>query len=416
MTHLPPALAQNALPSQQVLAELEHLKAEDADWRAGHVPMYVFHASDALSELSKQAFGTYFSENAHATKALPSVAALQDSVIQSALALMRSPSDSDGLFTSGGTESIFLAMAAARDRARERGVEASEPKIILPASCHPGFDKAAHYLGLQVTRVPIGSDYRADVSRMAELIDSDTIAVVGSAPSFPHGVIDPIEELAAIAAERDIWLHVDACVGGYIAPFLRHAGHAVPDFDFVLEGVTSISADLHKYGYAPKPASTLLFRSYADAKHARFVFEDWPRGQYASSAFGGTRPAGPIAASWALMRTLGINGYVNLAMQALDVRDRLISGIMEIDGLQIVGKPDLTIFAYGAEGLDIHAVGDLLEESGWFVARNVTPPSLHFMAMPVHDQIIESYLSDLSDAVAHVRRTGQTSLGNTVTY
>lgn len=407
MSQLPPALAQSPISSQEVLAELDQLKAADADWHGGRVPMYIFHARDDLSELSRKSHETYFSENAHATKALPSVAALQDSVIQSALSLFRASGTGAGVFTSGGTESIFLAMAAARDRALKRGLQAKRPKIIVPSSGHPGFDKAAHYLGLQVARVPVLQSWRADVERMADAIDSDTIALVGSAPSFPHGVIDPIANLAALARSRDLWFHVDACVGGYIAPFLRHLGQDIQDFDFSLDGVASISADLHKYGYAPKPASTLLFCSAEHAGHTCFAFDDWPRGQYVSTAFGGTRPAGPIAASWALMRNLGVEGYANLARQSMEIRDRLIAGISSIEGLFIVGRPDLTIFAYGAEGFDIHAVGDCLEEAGWFVARNVEPPSLHFMAMPVHAQAVDAYLSDLVDAVRQVRQTGR---------
>lgn len=252
----------------------------------------------------------YFSENALGPSAFPSLARFEKDVIAWTLGLLNADDDASGSMTSGGTESILMAVKTARDWSRERRPNLLEPVVLAPYSAHPAFNKAAHYLGLEVKRVPLGEDYRADVGRMADAIDDRTVMLVGSAPQFAHGVIDPISDLAQLAQEKELWLHVDACVGGFIAPFARELGRPIPPFDFTVPGVTSMSADLHKYGFTAKGASTFLLCAKELRKYQVFEFAEWSRGNYSSPTIPGTRPGGPIAAAWAVLNYLGWDGYL----------------------------------------------------------------------------------------------------------
>jgi glutamate/tyrosine decarboxylase-like PLP-dependent enzyme len=239
---------------------------------------------------------------------------------------------------------------------------------------------------------------------MAAAITPNTILVAGSAPAFPHGVIDPIPRIAALARERGLWCHVDACVGGFLAPFVKRAGYAVSDFDFAIEGVTSISADLHKYGFTAKGASLLLLADGAMRKYLEFDFDNWPRGRYKSSTFRGTRPGGAIASAWAVMRYLGLEGYTRIARTTMEGRDRLIAGLEALDGFHVVGEPELSVMGYGATGIDIDALAQELGERGWFVSGMASPPGIHMgMLSPAHAAVVDEYLADLRAAFAAVR-------------
>ena len=319
--------------------------------------------------------------------------------------------------SSGGTESIFLAVKTARDHARAEGSRIAVPEIVAPVSAHPAFDKAAHYLGMKVKRIPLRADFRAEVPAMAAAVTPDTIMIVGSAPSFPHGVIDPITDLAALARERGLWLHVDACVGGFLAPFVRRIGYPVPPFDFEVEGVRSMSADLHKYGFTAKGASVMLLSDIALRQHLVFEFDNWPRGKYASPTFTGTRPGGAIAAAWAVLRYLGVDGYTRIAKQLMDARDRMKAGIESIDGLYVVGTPELTVMGYGSRDLDTFAIAEQMTGKGWFISTMSEPPGIH-MGMPTvaHVAVVDEYLADLGQSVATVRAQKLTGKSREVTY
>jgi glutamate/tyrosine decarboxylase-like PLP-dependent enzyme len=228
--------------------------------------------------------------------------------------------------------------------------------------------------------------------------------VCGSAPTFPHGVVDPIADIAALARKHGVWCHVDACVGGFVAPFVKRLGHPVGDFDFAIDGVTSISADLHKYGFTAKGASLLLLADSAMRRHLVFEFDDWPRGHYSSPTFRGTRPGGAIASAWAVVRYLGVDGYTRIARTIMQGRDRLIAGIEAIDGFHVIGKPELSVMAYGASGIDIEAVAQQLGRRGWFVSGVASPPGIHMgMLSPAHTAVVDEYLADLRAAAAEVR-------------
>jgi sphinganine-1-phosphate aldolase len=255
-----PKLPLLGTPWQELSDQLQSAKTKDLDWRAGRLPPYVYWRDDELHHVSTGAYAAYFVENGLGRRAFPSVAKLENDVIGMGLDLLQAPDEAAGSFTSGGTESIFQAVKTCRDRARaERRLPAgTREQLVVPRSAHPAFNKAAHYLDLDVVRVPLGADFRADAAAMERAIDARTIMIVGSAPSYPHGAFDPIEALASIAEKHGLWLHVDACVGGMLAPFMRALGEPIPAFDFAVPGVTSISVDLHKYGFAAKGAALLL--------------------------------------------------------------------------------------------------------------------------------------------------------------
>lgn len=393
-------------PRDDVLHELENAREDDVDWRGGRVGLYTHFGGDDVLEIAKDAARMYFSENALGPSAFPSLARLESDVINWTLGLLNAGDQGAGSMTSGGTESILMAVKTARDWSREKRPDVDTPIVVAPYSAHPAFNKAAHYLGVEVKRVPICDDYRADVTRMADAIDERTMMLVGSAPQFPHGVIDPISDLAELAQERDLWLHVDACVGGFIAPFARKLGRPIPPFDFTVPGVTSMSADLHKYGFTAKGASTFLLCDQALRKYQVFEFDGWSRGHYSSPTIPGTRPGGPIAAAWAVLNYLGWDGYLRIAGELLDAIDRLKAGIQSIEELSMVGDPPLTILSYTSTSADcdIFAVAEAMTQRGWFVTRSADPRAIHMgMLTMIHVPVVDQYLSDLAESVEEAK-------------
>jgi glutamate/tyrosine decarboxylase-like PLP-dependent enzyme len=301
-----------------------------------------------------------------------------------------------------------MAVKAAKVRAaHERDVHS--PNIVLPMSAHAAFDKACQYFGVESRRIPVRDDFRADIDATANAVDDATVLVVGSAPQYPQGVIDPIAELAALAAERGTGCHVDACMGGFVLPFLERRGHALPPWDFRVPGVTSLSADLHKYGYVPKGISVIMHRSKELRRFQTFSFDGWLGGFYGSSGILGTKPGGPIAAGWAALQYLGEDGYGRLSEQAVAAREAFVAGVRATPGLAIVGEPEVTLAAITASGsapdVDVFALGDELFRRGWHLDRQGPPDSLHATCMPVHLAVIDEFLADLRGSVAAITGT-----------
>ena len=392
-------------PAADVLTELRDMKSADADWRGGRVPLYVFKASDAVDELGKAAFMEFFSENAlGAKRAFTSLKRMEDEVLGMALDLFQAPQDAVGFMTTGGTESVIQAVQTCRDWNRARRHDPSHRGNIVAAdTAHPAFDKGARLMDIEVRRIPTGADFRADVAAMAAAIDADTIMIVGSAPCFPFGVIDPIDALSELASKRDVWLHVDACVGGYIAPFVKRLGRAIPDFDFALPGVSSLSADLHKFGFCPKPASTVFYRTEDKARHNGFDLDVWPSGRFRTGTIVGTRPGGGVAAAWATLTHLGEAGYVETARKLMAMMDAYKTGITRIPGLKIHGEPHLTLLAYGSDAFDIFEVAESMAGRGWIPGLTQRPRGIHRMMSMLHAEAMGDYLADLATSVAEVR-------------
>jgi sphinganine-1-phosphate aldolase len=395
-----PAAGQGAAP---LLEQLRDMGASDTDWRGGRAWSLVYHAGEAHSQFLKDAHNLYFSENALNPMAFRSLKQMETEIVQMTASMLHGPKDAVGNLTSGGTESILLAVMTARDRARAKRPWIRRPEMVLPRTAHVAFEKAAHLFGVRPRFVAIGSDHRADPKAMARAMSRRTILMVGSAPQYPHGVVDPIEELAAIALKKGVPFHVDACFGGFILPWLERLGHTLPGWDFRVPGVTSISADVHKYGYCPKGASVLLYRSMDMMRHQFFVSTDWPGGIYASPGLAGSRPGGPIAAAWASLMHLGEDGFMALAERSWSGAERLRDGIRGIPGLRVMGAPHSTIVTWTSDELDVYAVADRLEAVGWAVDRQQRPATVHCTVAPHHVPVIDQYLVDLRAAVAEVR-------------
>lgn len=385
-------------PREELLAEMRERKSSDADWRGGRTWSLVYGTGDEeVGRVLEEAFHLHLHENALNPLAFPSLRGYEREVVSWVGSLLHGGDRARGSMSSGGTESIFLAVQVARDRARaERGVR--EPEVLLPETAHPAFRKAAHYLDVRVRPVPVRGDLRADPGAAAELIGDRTALVVASAPCYPYGVVDPVPELAALAARAEVPCHVDACLGGLVLPFLERLGEEVPPWDFRVEGVTSISADLHKHGYAVKGASTIVHRSAEQFRYQVFVVEDWAGGVYGGATTAGTRPAGPIAAAWAVVRHLGLEGYLRLTEVVRDATRALREGIDAIEGLHVLGDPDATALAFGSDRHDVFAVCDAMEDRGWRLDRQVD--SLHLIVTPRHAPVVDTFLADLAEAVA----------------
>jgi glutamate/tyrosine decarboxylase-like PLP-dependent enzyme len=388
----------------------------DVDWRRARTAVYVFNAGEDVLRVAKEAYALYQSENALGPAAFPSLRRMEDEVVSMGLSLLHAPEGACGDMTSGGSESIFLAVKACREQARAAGHDLSRGGIVVPRSAHPAFDKAAGVLGLRIRRVPVADDLCADVQAMANAIDEHTLMLVGSAPCFPYGLVDPIALLGKLAEERDLWLHVDACVGGYFAPFAVMNGVDLPTFDFQVSGVRSISADLHKYGYAAKGASTLFHRTAEQRAHQVFEFDDWPAGGMSTATAAGTRPGGAIAGAWAVMHYLGVEGYRAKAKQVTDTRERLEREIAARDDLFVHGAPRLGLLAYGSDGLDPFAIWGRLAKRGWFTGLVTEPRGIHLMLSPAHAEVVGEYLADLENAVSEVRGSGETASDTKARY
>lgn len=313
---------------------MEELRSADADWRGGKTFSLVYYAGEEVLEVLKDATTAFLHENGLSLNAFPSLRRFEAEVLAMSADLFHGP-EAAGSLTSGGTESILMAVKTARDHARATRPEVRDPEVLLPTTAHPAFDKAAHTVGVRAVHFPVGPDFRADVEAARRMITPETILVVGSAFAYPHGVVDPIPELAALALERGILFHVDACLGGYLLAFAEQLGHPVPVFDFRVPGVTSLSADLHKYGYAAKGVSAVLYRDRDLRRHQFFTFTEWPGGLYGSPTMAGTRPGGAIAAAWAVMQHLGQEGYLALTRTVLDTAAAIAAGLRGIPELRV---------------------------------------------------------------------------------
>ena len=389
----------DSMPVDEVMATIRARRDRDYDWRGGRTFSLVYHPDDEeLDRLHEQVALEYLHENALNPFAFPSLTEMETEVMEWGSALVHGPGH--GRLTSGGTESIFLAVQTMRDHARsERGI--AEPVLLTAETAHPAFAKACKYLDVEQRRVPVREDGRADVEAMAAAIDHRTAMVVGSAPCYPFGVIDDIPALARATADAGVLCHVDACLGGFLLPFWERIGEPVPPWDFRVDGVTSMSADVHKYGWTFKGASLVLYRDKALLEQQFFLYDDWPGGLYGSATTAGTRAASPIAAAWATIRHLGEPGYRALATSLRDVVGRFRDGVAGIEGLRLTHEPDLSLFEFSTDpdvpDLDIGAIGDVMDDRGWHLDRQ--QGGLHLMLWPYHAKVAEQFLDDLRFAV-----------------
>jgi sphinganine-1-phosphate aldolase len=390
----------DGVPAAEVLAQLGARQAKEPDPHEARLFGLVYPSGrHDLEDLMVEVNRRYVWGNALNPFKFPELAALEKDVVKMTGDLLNLPGAGGGTMTSGGTESILMSMLVSRGRAEARGID--RPQILAPVSAHPAYAKAAHDFGMDVVRVPLDKEYRADVDTAAELITDRTAVVVASAFNYPYGIMDPVADLAALAADAGAGCHVDACIGGFILPFLERLGMDIPPWDFRVPGVTEISADIHKYGYCTKGASTVLHRDADWFGHQMFIYDQWPSGLYGSPGVAGARPAAPIATAWAVMTHLGVAGYVDLARTIMATADTVRSTIESLPVVDLVGDPVGPVMATQSDSVDLYAVGDVMDEKGWHLNRNVDPKGLHLMISPAHANVVDQLCADLADAVAH---------------
>jgi glutamate/tyrosine decarboxylase-like PLP-dependent enzyme len=397
-----------------ILNRLRELRALDAPTHGGHVLAYVYDAGvAALDELAAQAQRMAMPVNGLDPTAFPSVAVMERDLVRRARDLLSDGDDVVGTVTSGGTESCLLAVKTARDAWRAAG-GAGRARLVLPTTAHPAFHKAAHYLDVEPVVVPVDPvTFTPDPAGVASALDDRTCLVVVSAPSYAHGVVDPVEAVAAAAADRGVACHVDACIGGWVLPFTQ-----APPFDLGVPGVSSLSVDLHKYGYAPKGVSLLLHRTRDYARHQPFAHTSWPGYAVVNTTVLGSKPAAPLAAAWAIGESLGVSGYRRLARTALEATSRLVEALSDVAGLVIAGTPASTLVAVAtdvrlptSEQVDPHLLADAARRRGWVLQPqpaltqsdgSVLPRTAHLTVTPVTLGVVDELVAaaDQLDASA----------------
>lgn len=389
---------------QSILHELATMASEEdriAD--RGRVSGSIYHGDHDHYRFLTEAFRLFAHANVLQRDMYPSATKLEAEIVAMTASMLHGEG-ACGVVTFGGTESLINPMLAYRDRARaEKGI--NDPEVIVPVTAHVALDKAAHLLGMRLVKAPLGDDWRADTKWIREHVTDNTVALVGSAPNYAHGVIDPIEELSDIALEHRIGLHVDGCLGGFILPWGERLGRPIPRFDFRVPGVTSISADTHKYGYSLKGTSVLLYRDADLRKYQYFTHPDWPGGIYFSPGLSGSRSGGVVAAAWAAMVSLGEHGYLEIADAIFKTADVIRSGVEAIPELEVIGDPTFLV-AFRARDLDIFHVNDHLIEKGWRLNALQLPPALHFCVTRPNTApgVADAFVADLRDAVEYAKR------------
>ncbi len=409
MSHIRAAFPAGGATWNNLSTELQARSDGDIDWRNGRAPLFVFGADDETYEVGRRAFFEFFSENALGRKrAFFGLGQMERDVLDYGLTLLNAPDGAEGAFTTGGSESLFLAMKAARDELRaSSGFRPGDGQLnlVMPITGHPGMDKAADAMDLEIRRGDVDAERRGYAETLRPLIDERTIAIVGSAPCFPHGVMDRIDELSDLALETGRWLHVDSCVGGWLAPWFTRIGRPTPDFDFRFPGVRSISADLHKFGFCPKPASTLFYRDAEDLERATFKADAWPNGPFQTATIAGTRPGGAVAAAWAVLNHLGESGYRKAAERLSAMVDAYVDGLEQL-GMHMIARPDFSIINYTSDEVDIFEVSEVMAASGWLPGLTRNPKGMHAMLSLLHESAREPFLTDLAAAMDQVRSSG----------
>lgn len=395
---------------EELLQEVRKRREQDFNWKNGKMFGYVYYPGDETVETIESVYKLYMHDNTLNPTAFGSLRKMENELVGMVGSLFHSDKHITGSVTSGGTESILMAMKVARDR-KMGMMPKVKPEVIVPVSAHPAFDKAAHYLDIKLIHVPLREDFRADIKIMASAVNESTAMLVGSAPCFPYGVVDPVEEIAELAMKNKLLCHVDACLGGFMLPFTEKLGYPVPPFDFRVKGVTSISADPHKYGYSVKGASMILYRDPELRKLQFFIHTEWPGGIFVSNALLGSKSGGPVAAAWAMVKLMGIKGYMSVASGVMKTAKKMQEGIKATDGLEIVGNPEMSVFAVRSGKYDIYSIGDELKKKGWLTDRLQNPACIHITVGKLQTGKEDEFLNDLREVVTLISRKKQRKPG-----
>jgi len=396
------------LPSEELFRRLEAYKERDVSWRSGRILTGIYDPGRETEAVVKVAYSSFLTENVLYPNLFPSLLNLENEVVRSLAELLQGNEEVVGNCTSGGTESIMLAVKAARDKARQDHPEITTPEIVLPHTAHPAFHKAAHYLGLKTVVTPFSlEDFRAEPEAIRQAITPNTILLVASAPCYSHGVVDPIPAIAEIAREHKLLFHVDACVGGIHLSMLRKAGYTVPDFDFSIPGVTSISVDMHKYGYAPKNVSVILYYHRDLRRHAFFVSADTTSYSVLNPTVLSSKSGGPLAGAWAALNSLGEEGYVKIVGAVTEATQQMIKGVRALEEVYVLGQPDMCMFALASDTLNVFELDDEMTARGWTLQPQFSaggaPANLHVSVHYANVEHAAEFLDALQASIAAVK-------------
>jgi glutamate/tyrosine decarboxylase-like PLP-dependent enzyme len=401
-------IPERAKSNEDILRALEDYRTHDVPWKQGRAFGYVFDARHEALELGKRAYMMFITENGLDPMSFPSLLRLENEVVRMCATHVGGGSEVVGNFTTGGTESIILAVKAARDRARKEHPEIARPQIVVPITAHAAFHKAAHYLGVEIVTFAVDPQtFKADVEAARAAITERTIMLVGSAPSYPHGVIDPIVALAALAKEKGVWMHVDGCMGALLLPYMRRLGAEVPPFGFEVDGVCSLSMDLHKYGFCPKGASVVLYANRALRKHQIYACSEWSGYTIVNATIQSSKSGGPLAGAWATMQRMGDEGYLALAKEMRDAVRRYVDGIAAIPGLRVLGTPEMTLIAFTSDDINVFHLPDLMAKRGWYIQPQLGfaghRENVHLTITPAQVPHVDAFLRDLAACVEEAR-------------
>ena len=378
---------------------MENSMHSDIDWRSGKTFGAVYYPGEKYSIAISNAYIKYMHENAFDPQLFSSILTMENELVQQTASLFSSNQKLFGNLTSGGTESIFLSVLSARNWSNKQKT-LKNPEVILSSSAHPAFLKAMNFLRIKPIIIPTKKDFNLNLNGFKEAINQNTILLVASAPAYPTGMIDPISELSNLALENKLLLHVDACIGGFLLSYLKKCNYNIPPFDFNLDGVSSLSVDLHKYAYAPKGSSVLLYRNDELRKQQFSVYPNWEGGIYGSTSFLGTKPGGIVAASWFALNHIGENGYIELTQKTMSATKVIYDFIQKSEHLSLIGNPIMSLIAFQSEKYDIYHIADELSNLGWYIGRLQNPRGIHLVVSQIHaDGAAENFIADLQSVL-----------------
>ncbi len=398
-------------PQERILDNLQSRKGDDVPWAEGRVFAYIYDAGEDAKQLLKDAYNLYFMENGLDPTSFPSCMELEKDVIGMAVDLMNGGEDATGTFTSGGTESILLSLKTTRDYYRDVRPDITRPEVILPTTAHPAFHKACQYFDLTAVLVEVDEDFCAIPAAIEAAITDNTILLVASAPSYAHGAIDPVREIGESALRHQLRFHVDACVGGMYLPFARELGYDIPDFDMSVPGVTQLSMDFHKWGYAAKGASCVLYKDRAIRRYQIFSYASWTGYAVINPGVTSSKSGGPIAACWAILNYLGRDGYLKLVDAAQSASRRIVEAVTGIEGLEVMGKGQINMLAIRATDFDIFPLADAMKARGWYIQPQFgfanSSENMHLSVGYHNVHQVDEFIADLTEVAASVREAQQ---------
>ncbi len=402
-------IPQTGRSKQDILTTLQSFKSHDMDWKAGKVWAYVYNPGADPVEVTREAYMSFLTENGLDPTVFPSMLKLETDVVRMIVNLLRGDANAVGHLTSGGTESILLAVKTARDRTRVIKPRIKEPEMVLPKTAHAAFHKAAHYFSVKPVIVDVDPQtFKVRPEDMRAAVTENTILLVASAPNYSQGVIDPIAEIEKIAQEMDLLFHVDACVGGIHLSFMRKLGYSVPDFDFTVPGVTSISTDMHKYGYAAKGCSVVMYRSKDIRKYQIFACTETTGYTLINPTILSSKSGGPMAGAWAILNFLGEEGYMRIIKEVQDATQKLIEGVNAVPGLHVLGEPAMCMFSFASDEINVYQLADEMGKRGWYLQGQFstpnTPRNLHVSVNHGTIHNADAMLKDLRECVEIVKQ------------